>query len=151
MHWNENIALFGFAVGAMATLVGGWDTLIKCLLLLMIMDLGAGLLACVVFGKSKYTLGGISSDVLLKGTVRKVSMLGVVCLGVIVDKVMEFDYIRNVVVTYFIATEGLSVIEHIAVMGVPLPTFLVNLLEVMRDKSDGGNDNGQDDKSNNDQ
>lgn len=39
---------------------------------------------------------------------------------------------------YFVANEGLSVVENLGLMGIPLPAFLRKTLEAMRDKADGG-------------
>ena len=38
---------------------------------------------------------------------------------------------------WFIASEGLSILENVASMGVPVPKILINLLEIMRQKGDG--------------
>ena len=38
---------------------------------------------------------------------------------------------------WFIASEGLSILENVASMGVPVPKVLINLLEIMRQKGDG--------------
>ena len=38
---------------------------------------------------------------------------------------------------WFIASEGLSILENVASMGVPVPKILLNLLEIMRQKGDG--------------
>ena len=37
---------------------------------------------------------------------------------------------------WFIASEGLSILENVASMGVPVPKVLINLLEIMRQKGD---------------
>lgn len=37
---------------------------------------------------------------------------------------------------WFIASEGLSILENVASMGVPVPKILLKLLEVMRSKGD---------------
>ena len=142
MRINENIALGAMCCGAVTTLLGGWDTILKAMLLLMGLDLCTGFIACLFFGKSKYSEGGVSSEVMIKGSVRKISMLCVVMVGVVVDKVMGFNYVRNAVVMYFIATEGISILEHLAEIGVPLPDFLTKVLEVIKDDSNGGNGNG---------
>ena len=41
---------------------------------------------------------------------------------------------------FYIANEALSIIENCGLMGLPVPAFLRKLLEVLRDKSDQGED-----------
>lgn len=44
-------------------------------------------------------------------------------------------------VPVFHCNEGLSITENLGLMGVPMPGFLKNMLEAMRDKSDIGRAN----------
>ena len=37
---------------------------------------------------------------------------------------------------WFIASEGFSILENVASMGIPVPKILLKVLEVMRDKGD---------------
>jgi phage-related holin len=46
--------------------------------------------------------------------------------------------VRVAVCLFFIANEGLSILENLGLMGVPLPPFLKNMLEAMRDKASSG-------------
>jgi phage-related holin len=48
------------------------------------------------------------------------------------------SYVRVAVCLFFIANEGLSILENLGLMGVPLPPFLKNMLEAMRDKASSG-------------
>ena len=42
---------------------------------------------------------------------------------------------------WFVASEGLSVVENAAAMGVPIPKALRRVLEIMREKGNGQEDN----------
>lgn len=135
-------AVVGVLGGFISLAVGGFDTIFKAMFALMVIDVICGCVAAAFFNKSKYSKNGLSSDAMIKGTVRKMGMLVIVCVGTIVDAVIGIDYARNCVVMYFIATEGISIMEHMQTMGIPLPKFVLALLETIKDQSDGGNDLG---------
>ena len=44
---------------------------------------------------------------------------------------------------FFIANEGLSILENTAVMGVPYPAFVKNMLDAIRQSSDQGKQNSE--------
>lgn len=139
MEWyNGPAAMLAGVAGLFSTIIGGYDTLFECFLILMVLDILCGIISCVVFGKSRKTTGGLSSEVLVMGGARKICEIFVVCVAVMVDYTLGMDYVRNAVVLYFIATEAISILEHIGNMGVPLPAFILNLLEVLKNKSDKG-------------
>ena len=50
---------------------------------------------------------------------------------------ITFEATMGATCLWFIASEGLSILENVASMGVPVPTILLNLLEIMRKKGDG--------------
>lgn len=138
METDQICAWFAVIGGSLSTFIGGYDMIMHCLLLVMLLDIVAGVLCAAVFKTSKYTPRNLSSSSLFKGSVRKIAMLSIVALGVVIDKAMSIDYVRNGVVMYFIATEGLSLLEHMVTIGVPVPDFVRNLLESMEDKNNGG-------------
>ena len=45
---------------------------------------------------------------------------------------------RTGMILYIVATEGISVLENLGILGVPLPEFVVKALEQLRDRSDAG-------------
>ena len=65
-------------------------------------------------------------------------ILLVVWLGAEMDKVLGIDYVRTAVCLFYIANEGLSVLENTAIMGVPYPKFVKGMLDALRKKTDEG-------------
>ena len=64
-----------------------------------------------------------------------------VWLGAMMDRALGVDYVRTAVCLFYIANEGLSILENTAIMGVPYPAFVENMLDVMRRKAgEGGGD-----------
>lgn len=132
MREEQVCGVVGVVGGLAVKLLGGFDYSIKAMLLLMFVDIISGFVCAWVFDTSQYSKNGVSSEALFKGAVRKTFMLSIVAIGVVIDKVMGFNYVRNAVVMYFIATEGISILEHMVTMGIPVPKFVVNMLENMR-------------------
>lgn len=61
-----------------------------------------------------------------------------VLVSVWLDKLLGAAYVRTVVCLSFIANEGLSILENLGLMGVPLPGFLKSMLEAMKERADSG-------------
>lgn len=139
----DNSINFELAVGAIggfvSLLLGGFDTILKVCMLLMVMDVVFGFVSAAFFNVSKYSKNGLKSEAMWKGIIRKISMLCIITLGVMVDKVLGVNYVRNAVVMYFIASEGLSLLEHMIHIGVPFPAFIKTILETILEKSEEGN------------
>ena len=55
-----------------------------------------------------------------------------------VDQATRSDFVRDAVCLFFIANEGLSVLENTAVMGVPYPAFVKNMLDALHQTGDQG-------------
>lgn len=139
--------IIGIVGGMISKLVGGFDYSIKAMFLLMIVDIISGFVCAAFFNKSKYSSNGVTSDALIKGAIRKISILSIVAIGVVVDRVLEIDIIRNGVVIYFIATEGISVLEHMVIIGIPIPQFVLSILENMKKETENiGNEKINSDK-----
>lgn len=128
--------------GLIVEFLGGVDSLLIALVAFMVVDYITGLAVALIFHKSKKTDGGgASSKEGFKGIVKKVCILLLVGLAHEVDVLMGADYIRAITVTFFIANEGLSVLENLGLMDIKYPTFLTRALEILRDKAEGeGND-----------
>lgn len=125
-------------MGAFSTWLGGYDDLLNAMLLLMILDIICGVIDAAFFNHSKYSSNGLTSDALIRGAIRKCMLLAIVAISVVIDNILSTSYIRNCAVLYFIATEGLSLLEHMVNMNVPFPKFVKDILEVILEQSDKG-------------
>lgn len=144
-HTNilKNTALIGAATvgGVLSSLWGGWDALLKALLICMAVDYITGI-AVAAIGKSNKTLTGrISSNAAVTGLLKKGFELLVVLVAAQLEIVTGGDFIRDTVVLFFIGSEGISIVENGGLLGVPLPASVKKWFEVLRDSSGkGGND-----------
>lgn len=129
------LAAFGTFV---ANALGGWDAALQVLIGLMAADYVTGLIVAGVFKRSgKSETGALESRAGFKGIVRKCTILMLVWVATMLDRLTGAAYIRTAVCLFFIGNEGLSILENTALMGVPYPAFVRNALEAMRDKGDG--------------
>jgi len=128
------------AVGSfIARQLGGWDAALTVLVCMMVIDVLTGLAVAAIFKKSPKTEGGkISSAASFKGITKKVIVLVLVGLAVQLDRMMKVDYVRNLVIIFYIGSEGLSILENLVLMDIPFPGFVKKLLEIMKDKGDKG-------------
>lgn len=119
--------------GGLAALLGGWDVLLEVLVTLIVLDYVCGV--CEAILKHK-----LSSEIGFKGIVKKGGYLVLVILAVAFDRAMGLQepLTRGVIVLFLVANESLSLIEHLAMFGVPIPKFLIERLQKLRDAEEGG-------------
>ena len=117
MIWTSWMSLFVF-------LVGGVDELFRTLLIMMAIDFITGIIKGF---KNK----NANSQRAYKGLWKK---LGII---LIVVGISQVDFIlhgvRTLVLMFYISTEFLSVLENVAILGVPIPEKLKLSLEQYRD------------------
>lgn len=112
-------------------LVGGFDVAISCLLIAIVLDYISGIIKAFVTKE-------MSSKIGFRGIAKKVAMLFLVMLAVLIDRVTgETGAIRTLVIYYFVANEGLSIIENFAAIGVPIPSVIKNALKALKKESKG--------------
>jgi toxin secretion/phage lysis holin len=130
---KESIFNSIFSVGAtVATYaLGGWDTSLKILVALMVVDYVSGILKAM-------KLKQLNSDVMFWGGIRKASILVVVALSILLDQMMgnESPVFRTLAMWFYSGREGLSVVENLGILGVPLPSWLKGILEQLQEKGD---------------
>lgn len=123
-----NSVLAAIATGAVY-LFGGFDVALNCLLIAIALDYLTGIIKA-------YIKKELSSEIGLKGILKKVGILIVVMLGVLIDRVTgETGAVRTLVIYYFVANEGLSIIENLGAAGVPIPAKLKKALKALKKES----------------
>lgn len=79
--------------------------------------------------------GNLWSTKSVYGAGRKVLALFVVIIANIIDNILNLNGALVVIIMfYYIATEGLSILENLAEMNVPFPEQIKDKLEVLKDK-----------------
>ena len=136
------VELLSAAGGAIASFFVGMPPLVYILIAVMSIDYVTGLI-CGAMGKSEKTeTGYLKSNTAFIGLLKKACILLVVLLASLLDMAVsagagiQFEAVMGATCLWFIASEGLSILENVARMGVPVPKILLKLLEVMRAKGD---------------
>lgn len=139
---NKNFILGAAAAAGsiLAAAFGGWDSSLQTLIAVIAVDYITGLLCALVFHKSSKTENGAASSyVCFRGLVRKVCILLCVLLAVQLDRVMNAEKLcRTAVILFFIGNEGISIVENLGLMGVPMPAIVKNALEALKQKGNNG-------------
>ena len=111
-------------------LVGGFDIAIQSLLIVIVIDYLTGI-ASAIYNKE------LSSKIGFKGIIKKFSYLLVVALSVVIDNLLgQSGLIRSLVIYFFVANDGLSIIENMAEMNIKLPQKLIDALEQIKKKGE---------------
>lgn len=111
-------------------ILGGFDVALISLLIVLCIDYITGVFSAFYNKK-------LSSKQGVKGIIKKVSYLLVVALAVVIDNLLgQSGIIRSLVIYFFVANDGLSIIENMAEMDIKLPKKLIDALEQLKEKGE---------------
>lgn len=135
MEANRAIGYLKLAVAVvgafLTTFFGGWDTMLRVLVLFVAIDYVVGVTAAWFEKK-------LNSEIGARGIVKKFLLFVVVALAVQVDLALGQEIFRSLAIWFYLANEALSIIENAGRCGVPIPSFLKTALEQMKQKADEG-------------
>ncbi|WP_124046036.1 phage holin family protein [Clostridium perfringens] len=109
-------------------LFGAWDTPLVVLVVFMILDYVTGL-------TRGYINKELSSDIGLKGIARKAMIFIVLIVAVMLDRLLNTGnwMFRTLVCYFYIANEGISLLENGAALGLPIPIRLKDALAQLKE------------------
>lgn len=116
-------------IGTLLTwLLGTWDTAIAVLIVFMVLDYCTGVLRA-------YINKEVSSDIGLKGIARKAVIFVVLIVAVLLDRLLNTGnwVFRTLICYFYIANEGISLLENCATLGLPIPDKLKDALAQLKD------------------
>jgi len=118
MDWIKLKILVGISGTCMAealySILGGWDMWLKALVLFVVLDYISGVLsACVE--------GSLNSELGYRGICKKVFIFILVAISYQIDVLFGMVAIRMATIGFYLATEGLSILENAGRAGLPLP------------------------------
>lgn len=135
--WDKVLGALAIVGGLLAGLYGGeLDVSMYVLLGLMVVDFASGLIVAAMGKSPKSETGTLNSNTGLKGIGKKIMILLLVTVAALVDKVLGGGNaaFRTMACWFYIANEGLSVLENSALAGVPWPDGLKKALEQLKTK-----------------
>ena len=115
----------------LAYLFGVWDTSLEVLILFIALDYITGVWgACV--------LKRVSSIIGINGIFKKITILIVLIMAVLLDRLINNGTwaFRTLVCYFYIANEGISILENAVIIGIPVPNKLVNVLKNLKNKEE---------------
>ncbi len=126
---SDIIKWIGAGLTALTTyLFGGVDLAFGILLTVITIDYITGVIAAIVDKE-------LSSEIGYKGIAKKVGTLIIVALAHLIGTYLNFD-VRSWVIGYYIANEGISIVENTGRMGVPYPDRLMQILKQLKKGDD---------------
>ncbi len=132
-------AVLAAVFGYVAKFLGGFDSLLITLIILIAIDYITGVIGAAYEKK-------LSSAIGYRGIIKKVLMVLIVGVAVTVQRILpEGLPLREMTILFFIANEGLSVLENAAKV-IPLPSKLKSVLLQLKEKSESDNSDEEENK-----
>lgn len=129
--WN-GIQLAVAAIGGwLGWVLGGLDGFLYALIAFVVIDYITGVMCAVVDKK-------LSSEVGFKGIFKKILIFAMVAVGHVLDSriIGSGSALRTAVIFFYIANEGISLLENTARLGLPVPEKLKRVLAQLHGKED---------------
>lgn len=123
------------AISFVIAVIGGFlsycfniNPFFEVLLFAISLDLFTGVIACFINDNMMF-----NSKLFTRGVCKKIVILSLVAFSHELDIMLHLDVICSTVTFFFIGSDGLSVLENCAKIGIPLPQVLVRSLEQVKD------------------
>ena len=117
----------GVIAAVLSNIFGGLDALFTALLVCIVIDYITGICAAVYEKK-------LNSEIGFKGIFKKVAILCIIVLAHELEIVIGVAGVRDLVVGFYVANEGISILENAAKMNVPVARNLTGFLDQLKDK-----------------
>ena len=142
MTWDKILKVLAAFAGAICGLFGEWNTMLTILVVAMTTDYISGWIVAWCGKSPKTENGGLSSKIGFIGIAKKAFIMLLVLLATLLDRAIGGDtaVFQSSLVLYYIANEGLSILENAALLGVKFPAKLKKALETMREQEDPPDD-----------
>lgn len=149
MKENTIKLLTATAIGGIAAYFHGLAIPLVVLLIAVCVDYGTGLIKA-------YYAAELSSKIGFKGIVKKLMYFVIVAVGMGVDWLIEYALgkggitysgvfaIAIIVIIWLVINEMISILENLAAIGVPVPKFLLKIIEKLKNSAEqkGEDNNG---------
>jgi toxin secretion/phage lysis holin len=120
---------FALIGGWITAVLGGWDTALQVLVLFVVMDYITGLIAAWYEKKLDSRIG-------FRGIAKKILLFVPVALGYWLDVLLGQEILRSLAIWFYLANEGLSMLENLGRCGVPVLAPLKDALEQLKKKGE---------------
>lgn len=121
------MAILALIGGWLSTLFGGWDNAMVVLATFIALDFVSGWVRAFIQKE-------LSSDESIRGIAKKVFIFLIVAVAAQADRLTGSALVRNAVITFYCASEALSILENSVAAGLPVPEFLKEALKQLNEK-----------------
>ena len=145
MTWDKIVKAVAAIIGAgIGCITKQWTPLLTALAVIMGADYISGMIVAACRKSPNTEGGGLSSKVGFIGLAKKAFILILILMATVLDEVIGTgtSVFQSSLALYYIANEGLSVLENAALLDVPFPAKLRGALEEI--KSDSRKDSDAD-------
>lgn len=124
--------IFSVAIAGAATfftyIFGSWDVSLQVLIAFMILDYVTGVISGIV-------QKNLSSAIGFNGLLRKFTIIIVLIVAVLLDRLINQGtcVFRTIACYFYIANEGISILENVGRLGLPLPEKLIEILSQLKE------------------
>ena len=142
MTWDRIVKALAALAGAIMGLFGAWTQMHTILVAAMATDYITGCVVAALGRSPKTEGGGLSSKVGFVGLAKKGFIMAIVLLATMLDRALGNTAMvfQSAALCYYVANEGLSVLENTGALGVPFPDRIRQALESMREQNRGEGD-----------
>jgi toxin secretion/phage lysis holin len=135
--WSLVQAAFTAVGGFLGWFLGGVDGFLYALIAFVVLDYATGLMVAIVRHE-------VSSEIGARGIFKKVLIFILVGLAHVVDLYVlnDGEALRMAVAFFYLANEGLSVIENAVSLGLPVPDAFRRVFAQLAEPSGGGGTGG---------
>ena len=105
--------------------IGGIDAMLITLLTFMVIDYITGVMCAIVKCK-------LSSSIGFAGICKKAFIILLVGAANLLGMALKIEGLRYIFISFYLANEGISIIENASVMGLPVPEKIKSILEQLK-------------------
>lgn len=115
--------------GLCTTLLGGWDIMLQILVLFVALDYFVGVMAA-------FMTKTLNSNIGFRGICKKILLFVPIAVAYWLDVTLGTEMLRNLAIWFYIANEGLSILENLGKAEVLIPRPLIDALEQIKKNND---------------
>ena len=120
--------VFAAMGGAVGAVLGGFDGFLYALIVFVAVDYATGVMVGILNKE-------LSSRIGFRGIFKKVMIFCLVAVGHIIDTygIGNGSVLRTAVIFFYLSNEGISILENAALIGLPIPKKLKEVLEQIKE------------------
>jgi toxin secretion/phage lysis holin len=123
--------VFAAMGGSLGAVLGGFDGFLYALIVFVVVDYMTGVMVGILNKE-------LSSQIGFRGIFKKVVIFSLVAVAHIIDThvIQNGRVLRTTVIFFYLSNEGISILENAALIGLPIPKKMKDVLEQLKENED---------------